>query len=132
MARAGRVVIVTAGLVATGGVVGAICAIVALAIGFAVINSGAGGDLAVFEFVGAIGAFVGTIMAPLLAWGLLRYVPIGRAIAQCALGTMIGGFTAFALHVHDTVFGPTLGALSGFIVAAVRLRIVTPRARLQA
>ncbi len=131
MQKASKVLIVTAGLVVTGAVVGAICGMVGLATSLAVQGeSPAAQDLAIYAFAGVIGAFVGSIIAPLLAWGLLRYVPIGRAVAQCALGTTLGGMVAFTLEPNASLFVPVLGALFGFVAAAVRLRIATPRSEL--
>ncbi|HEY2067252.1 MAG TPA: hypothetical protein VGG84_14960, partial [Gemmatimonadaceae bacterium] len=85
---------VTIGLGVTGAVVGAICATSAISIvalgagGFPAVNSaGTPGYLAV---VAGAGALTGMFAAPLLGWGLLRRVPLGRAVTYTAIGTVLG------------------------------------------
>ena len=69
--------------------------------------------------VALMGAVLGAVLAPVAAWTLMRHVPLWRAIAETALGTVIGG--AIGLVV---VFDYTLiAAIGGFGLAALRLRL---------
>ena len=127
--RLRRILAVTAGLVLTGAIVGAITSAVALLLvslsdgvhGMAEATSGLG-------FAAIAGAAIGGVLAPVEAWVLLRRVPLWRAIAETAAGTIIG-----ALVLGFLVPGPIIGAVAGFTIAAIRLRIVTrvrnPKAR---
>jgi len=63
------------------------------------------------------GAAMGAGLAPVAAWTLMRRVPIWRAIAETAAGTVLG--TALGLIV-PRLPAPWLGVL-GFVVAATRL-----------
>jgi hypothetical protein len=126
-----RVVLVTAGLSMTGGVVGALCAVVAVGliasagVGVGQVASRAG--LTLLSLAGGAGALAGMLGAPLLGWGLLRRVPIGRAIAVTALGTVVGAVAGEMINplnpYSHTVPGVIGGALTGFILGGVGLRI---------
>ena len=133
--RIARVAVVTAGLSVSGGVVGAVCATAAVGViataesGFASLASGAG--LGLLGIAAGAGAVVGMVGAPLLGWGLLRRVPLGRAIVITALGTVFGAVCGQLLnplnpysHVVPGVIG---GALAGFVVAGVWLRATVRR-----
>jgi hypothetical protein len=78
------------------------------------------------------GAAAGMIAAPLLGWGLLRRVPLGRAILVTAMGTVVGAIGGELLNPLNpyahTVPGVIGGALVGFLVAGAGLRIATRRA----
>ncbi len=120
-----RVVVATAGLVATGIVVGGLCG--ALALAAAAVLTGNWRvilDHQIWLFGGAVGAAVGAVVAPLMSWLFLRHVPLGRAIVETAVGSVLGGVIAFALP-----FNPIAGAVLGFTAAAVRLFVVDRRAR---
>ena len=125
-----RALLVTMGLVAAGGLVGAACG----ALAFAIVLGVVGGPLepGLLAIGGAFGAVTGTIVAPLVSWLLLRHVPLGRAIVQTALGTILGGAIGFFLPVLGLGFavvpGFLLGGLVGLTAAAVRLRLATPKA----
>jgi hypothetical protein len=132
--RPTRIVLVTAGLGAAGGVVGSICSAAAVTL-IAGIEGGVG-LLASREFAGlfgvaaAFGAFAGMIGAPVLSWALLRRVPLGRAALFTAIGTVIGavgGELASPLNPYArTLPGVLVGALLGFIGAGVLARLCTP------
>jgi len=87
----------------------------------------------------AIGAVFGTVVAPALAWSLLRRVPIGRAIAGIAVGAGLGGavgvlmgaaavnpYVPFAINQAPIPQGAS-GALLGAILAAATLRVLSRR-----
>ena len=133
--RASRIALVTAGLSVTGGIVGAVCGAVTVAI-IAGVEGGIGELTSNFgiRLVGlaaGAGAVAGMIGAPALAWGVLRRVPIGRAVLVTAMGTVIGavlGEFFNPLNVHaGSVPGVIMGAFGGFLVAGVLLRIATHR-----
>jgi hypothetical protein len=124
-----RALVVTLGLVAAGGLVGAACG----ALAFALVLALVGGPLepGLLAIGGAFGAVTGTIVAPLVSWLLLRHVPLGRAMVQTALGTILGGAIGFFLPVLGlgvaVVPGFLWGGLVGLTAAAVRLRLATPK-----
>ena len=121
--RVGRIVAVTAGLAATGAVLGAGLGGLVGAAGLAL-----GGGGALFHawrfllFASGAGAVIGAVLAPVAAWALLRYVPLGRAVGQTLLGSALGAAIGMAI----TPFYAIYGSLIGFVAAAVRLRLVTP------
>jgi len=134
MDRAKRIVAVTAGLSATGGVVGAVCASTAVAIligidgGLRALGSHELGRLVEVAF--GFGAAVGVVGAPILGWGLLRHAPLGRAIAVTALGCVAGaviGEVARPLRTHPTEIPAVLpGAFVGFLLAGMLVRLRRP------
>lgn len=127
-----RVLAVTAGLVLTGGLVGGLCGAATLALVLAVMGEGkAAVDPGLLSIAAAFGAVVGAVFAPLMSWLFLRHVPLGRAIVQTALGTIIGGAIGFVLPTF-TILGLAVPSvlwcgLLGFSAATLRLRLVTPR-----
>jgi hypothetical protein len=74
-----------------------------------------------------LGAFLGLIATPLLFWGLLRHVSFGRALAYGVPATILGALIGDMLKpsvVHEGwIDGPLLGAVVGFGIAAVGLRL---------
>lgn len=131
MYRVKRIVAVTVGLSATGGVVGALCANAAVAILVGI----RGGARAVpshelvrlFEVASGFGAAAGIVGAPLLGWGLLRHVPLRRAIAITALGSVAGavlGEVARPVALYPTQIPAALfGAFLGFLLAGILLSL---------
>lgn len=113
---------VTAGLMVSGAIAGAITAMIAVTIVMLIVSGlSALADLGlVMEFAAMLGAPIGAVILPLEAWALLRRVPLWRALAETAAGTILGA-VAFALLSP----GPILGAVIGFTLAAIRLRIAT-------
>jgi hypothetical protein len=130
-----RVVAVTAGLALTGALAGALCATVAVTvIVFIETKSAFIFSADFFRLVGmvaAVGAAMGIVAAPALAWGLLRRVPLGRAILVTCVGTIIGvvlGEMLFPLNPYRNVIpGAILGGWSGFLLAGVALRVHSGR-----
>jgi len=122
-----RVAIITLGLALTGAVVGGVLGALSLWLATAIrgmtlsLNS-----TRVLLAGGEAGALMGTVLAPVAAWSLMRSVPLWRAIAEPAFGTVLGA-------VAGTILGPLwrpglawsiVGGLIGFLIAAVHLRIV--------
>jgi hypothetical protein len=119
----------------TGGIVGAVCGAVAVAI-IAAAEGGIGAlisndGIRIVGFAAGAGAVAGMIGAPALAWGVLRRVPLGRAVVVTALGTVIGAILGEFLNPLNShariVPGVIAGAFGGFIAAGVALRIATRR-----
>ena len=116
-----RVAIVTLALMIVGAIVGAATSAIALIVVSLIQGSRSfQGVMFGLGFATFVGAVIGTVMAPVIAWVLLRRVPLWRAITQTALGTLIG---AIAMSFFPP--GPIVGAIAGFTLAAIRLRIVT-------
>ncbi len=93
----------TGGLAGAGAIVGAICGAGIIAL-WMVIEGGITGlfsadNARVFSFAGLFGAVVGSVAAPALSWGILRRVPLGRAI----LATSIGGFVVGGIMARLTM-----------------------------
>ena len=120
--RLRRILVVTAGLTVTGAIAGAITAMVAVTIVMLIVTGlSALADLGwVMGFAAMLGAPIGAVILPLEAWVLLRRVPLWRALAETAAGTLLGA-VAFALLSP----GPIIGAVIGFTLAAIRLRIAS-------
>jgi hypothetical protein len=128
MTRAGRIALVTLGLVGAGFVFGALAG----GIAFAIVELLGGEGISTEPFViGAIfGAPLGALTAPLLSWLLLRHVPLGRMFVVCSIGTAIGGLVGwFATSAGgDIMANPIAGAFVGCLIAATALSY---RARLR-
>jgi hypothetical protein len=122
VSRSSRILVVTGALALTGAVVGALCG--ALSVTLALLPSGLRGfDAQIFAVATPVGAAVGAVITPLIAWVLLRSVPLGRAILQCAAGTVAGGVLASWANLHNPFTTPIVGAIAGFAVAATHLRL---------
>lgn len=121
MTRLGRIVVVTIGLVGAGIIFGALAGGTA----FSVVVMLADGRISteLFEIGAIFGAPLGAITAPLLAWLLLRRVPLGRMFLVCSVGTAIGGVAGwFATGAGgNIILNPIGGALIGCVVAAIAL-----------
>jgi len=89
-------------------------------------------DAGVLLVPALFGAALGAVAAPALAWGLLRHVALGRALAHTALGTLLGGGLGWALARNPWLPGlraVIVGGLVGFVLAGVRLRFTAGPAR---
>lgn len=124
--RTGRILAVTAGLALTGVVVGAVLGAL-LFTGFVLAadpHPTAAVDSFVLEIGAIFGAGVGVVFAPIAAWTLLRRIPLGRAIAEAAIGTVLGAVAGGSI----ALVGPIYGGIGGFALGVLRLRvIVQPR-----
>ena len=121
-----RALVVTLGLTVTGALVGAVCGGVAPAV--VAVAAGDWRDLlrpGFWVIGGIVGAAIGAVVAPVMSWLLLRRVPLGAAIGQTAAGTIAGGILGLIAGA------PLIGAVSGFMAAAVRLSVVERRRRLR-
>jgi len=119
MTKARRILAVTAGLAATGAVVGAVIGAATL-FTYMVLSEGIGAfrmSPMVLAFGGGVGGVIGLVFAPVASWTLLRRVPLGRAIVTAAIGTVLGAFAG------GVAIGPVLGAVAGFFVGVSYLRI---------
>lgn len=118
----GRVVVMSLGLLLTGMVVGAGIAL-ALASSVVLVTDGARGFDAwePFVLVAGAGALVGGVLGPLLAWTMLRRVPLGRAVLHCAVGGACGSALAM-LGGEMTVLVLAITGPLGAWIAARRLR----------
>jgi hypothetical protein len=124
--RLTRILAVTAGLAATGALIGAILSPILLFGGLLVLG---GPDALppvgeIVPFAAAVGGVIGGILAPTAAWLLMRHVPLWRAIGETALGTSLGAAVGFFMFP-----GPFVFAVLGFLAAALRLRLLAPRRR---
>jgi hypothetical protein len=128
MTRLGRIVVVTIGLVGAGIVFGALAGGTAFA--FVGLLAGERISTAVFEIGALFGAPLGAVTAPLLAWLLLRRVPLGRMFLVCSVGTAVGGVAGwFAASMSgDIMLSPLVGAFLGCLVTASALRLRVQRA----
>src|SRR4029079_11212845 len=125
MSRPLRIAAVTAGLLASGALAGAIAAVVALFV--AATLTGEPVSLRHGEalgFVATVVAVFGGVLLPVTAWIFLRRVPIGLALLGTILGTIAGGVLGWILNSpQDPVIGGFYGALVGFVAAALLLRL---------
>jgi hypothetical protein len=121
MANARRFLVITAGLIATGAVVGALAAMAGYFIGALKTDDGPMGVWG-YSFLATVGAAYGAVLAPLFGWLVLRYVPLGRAIGWTALGTVIGGAVGVATHSD-----PLFAAPAGFVMASILARLSVRR-----
>ncbi|HJS43398.1 MAG TPA: hypothetical protein VJ755_07990 [Gemmatimonadales bacterium] len=121
MARLGRIVVVTIGLVGAGIVFGALAGGTAFAL--AVVLATGRISTALFEIGAVFGAPLGGITAPVLAWVLLRRVPLGRMFLVCSVGTALGGVVGWFATAGggNPILNPIAGAFIGCVVAAIAL-----------
>lgn len=133
MADPRRVVAVTLALVGIGVVVGAACGVAALTIVGLFSGAPVFSDVGAVGIAAAFGAMVGAVAAPLFSWMLLRHVPLGKAILHTAMGTILGGMLGLSLPVASlggtVVPGLLYAPVAGFLLAAIRLRLTTPKSR---
>lgn len=121
MTRPGRIVVVTIGLVGAGIVFGALAGGTAFSLVVVLADGRISTEL--FEIGAIFGAPLGAITAPLLAWILLRRVPLGRMFLVCSVGTASGGVVGwFATGAGgNIILNPIGGAFIGCVVAAIAL-----------
>jgi hypothetical protein len=122
-----RILAVTAGLIITGAVAGGVAGESALTFCIILVTSPVprlSGLMDWFAFGGILGAVLGGVTAPILAWLLLRQVPLGRMFAVCAVGTMMGGVVGWFATPRsgDIVLIPLIGAFLGCLLTAIALR----------
>ncbi len=131
MVSARRIVAVTLGLVGAGAIFGALAGAVALAVSLLITeNDTSGFGLLIGAYFGAP---LGAITAPVVAWLLLRRVPLGRMFVGSAAGTALGGAIGWITTTSgggaaDAVNG-LAGAFIGCVVAGITLRYRATDAR---
>lgn len=122
--------VVTLTLFVAGGVLGAICGLLALTPIFALHALHPSPDDAlvsvsdVAPWAAAVGATLGAVVAPTFAWTLLRRAPLWRVVLDPPAGTILGSLAGWLLAFRArTSFMPTLLSLAflGTVLAAVRL-----------
>jgi hypothetical protein len=130
-----RRVRITLGLVGASGLVGGVCAVVALLpiLILRIVRPTADdafvslSEIAPLAF--GFGALVGAFLGPLVAWAALRHVPLWRLLIEPAVGTIVGAFVGWAIPSTPLLLGLPrliLFPLVGMGVAAVRLRRAIP------
>lgn len=118
-----RILVVTAGLSVAGAVAGAFAG--GIAFSFVLTLAGDPGlHLDALLIAGVVGAPLGAVTAPLLAWLLLRRVPLGQMFRGLSLGTMVGGVVGWLATVSaaNIVINAVASAFIGCVVAALLLR----------
>ena len=129
-----RVVAVTLGLVGIGAILGAIAGAAAFTVASApsLLTDGIqgfGGDLLFASLF--FGVPLGAISAPVLAWALLRRVPLGRMFVWSVAGTVVGGVAGWITSSWAVLGDNSLerainfgvaGAFIGCVVACILLR----------
>jgi hypothetical protein len=133
MTRRSRVLVVSLGLVVSGGLAGALAGAV---VGFLTFVAGNGPNDTIDPTFGAyfgaaLGAQLGAVLFPLAGWLLMRRVAHGRARLGTAVGTIVGGvigwFLPFSHSSLDLVFGDSFtrvldASVAGFLLAVLVLR----------
>ncbi|HEX8271229.1 MAG TPA: hypothetical protein VF615_01180 [Longimicrobiaceae bacterium] len=127
--RIARIAAVTAGLVATGAVVGAavgalMMSLLLLVLGFIEGVPELWEALGLLLFGACFAAPVGAVLGPIVAWLLMRHVPLWEAVRGTALGTIAAGTVGM---LAGGPFGGLVLGLLGFGTAALSLCIHTPR-----
>ena len=121
MGRTYRIFVVTLGLAAGGALIGSICGVLALT---PIIVSHFATVAPFVPVAAAVGAAFGVIAGPVLAWSILRHVPLWRVVLWTAAGTVVGSFYGMAVGSTLPVVGPAVivGALLGMIGGGILLR----------
>lgn len=130
MKRLRRIVAVTAGLIITGAVAGGIAGGSALSFCIWLTLPLGPPGLGWFALGGILGAALGAVTAPILAWLLLRQVPLGRMFVVCAVGTMLGGVVGWFATPRggDPALISLVEAFLGCLMMAIVLRYRVHRA----
>ena len=124
--RLGRVVTITLSIALIGAIIGGV---MGMALGALLTLSTYATDVLVVE--AASGAAIGAVLAPIAAWVFLRRVSLGKALVQTTIGTTVGAAIGLLLDKarwtieYRQVSLALVGALIGFLAAAIRLRFFT-------
>jgi hypothetical protein len=136
MSRALRTIAITLGLAIAGALAGGMASLVALKLSLSMAHDAWAAEAAAasstlyswffdnFVILGlAYGIPFGAVIAPLMAWVLLRHVPIAQMFLWCTCstvaGSVIGWITTSGLD--DQMSGGLAGGLIGCLVGAVLL-----------
>lgn len=121
-----RVALVALGLIPAGAAAGAVAGALGAMIWVTVAQGLQAAPIPLLlGFAGLFGAGLGAVILPLAGFTLLRYVPLGRALAETIVATALGGAIGVQLLGGWWLAGP----LAGFAVAATRLWALARRAR---
>ncbi len=121
-----RVALVALGLIPAGAVAGALAGGLGAMIWVTAAQGlGAGPIPLILGVAGVSGAILGAVILPVAGFTLLRYVPLGRALAETIVATALGGAIGVQLLGAWWLAGP----LVGFGVAATRLWALARRVR---
>lgn len=121
-----RVALVAFGLIPAGAVAGALAGALGAMIWMTTAKGiGAAPIPLILGIAGVSGAILGAVILPVAGFTLLRYVPLGRALAETIVATALGG----AIGVQFLGAWWLAGPLVGFGVAATRLWALARRAR---
>ena len=120
---AGRRLQVSAVLAAFGAVAGAVAAVTLSYLGTKVAQAFEPNGRVYYQWAAGQFAIIGAIGTPLLAWSLMRRVPLWRAVGEPALGGILGTLVSLATipFLHVMILQPIL-VLGGILGAALRLR----------
>ena len=126
-----RLLTITLGLALAGTVFGGIAGGAGLAIALFFEPHQWRGCYEFCEFAASVGAVLGMVGAPAVAWVMLRRVPLGRLFTLLTLGTTVAAvFGWFAFSHIDVIWGPTFAGFVGFMATAIALSFrydATPR-----
>src|SRR5215208_3090643 len=87
-----RVALVALGLVPLGAIAGGLAGALGVSILVSVIEGVRSAlDPQLWGFAGMVGAALGAVILRVAGFTLLRYVPLGRALAETVVATAIGG-----------------------------------------
>ena len=121
-----RVALVALGLIPAGAMAGAVAGALGAMIWVTAAEGFQAGPVPLLlGFAGILGAVLGAVILPVAGFTLLRYVPLGRALAETIVATALGGAIGVQLLGAWWLAGP----LAGFGVAATRLWALARRAR---
>lgn len=113
-----RVALVGLGLVPVGAVAGALAGVLGVSIWLGIVEGARSAfDPLAWGMAGMVGGALGAVLLPIAGLTVLRYVPLGRALAETILATAIGA----ALGIQFLGTGWLVGSLAGFGLAAARL-----------
>ena len=114
---------VTLGFLLGGAITGAVIGAGLLAV-LGLVVDGPGGFPPVwdaYEVAAIVGAIIGGLALPLVAWSLLRHVPLWHVFAETSVGTIIGGSVGLlASGLNATI--AVMSAFGGFVLAAGIMR----------
>jgi hypothetical protein len=121
-----RVALVALGLIPAGAAAGALAGALGAMIWLTATEGlRAAAAPLVLGVAGVFGAVLGAVILPIAGFTLLRYVPLGRALAETIVVTALGGAIGVQLLGAWWLAGP----LAGFGVAATRLWVLARRVR---
>lgn len=141
MTRIGRVARVAVGLALAGAAVGAVCGFLTLApMAIQRVLRPTPDDVFVSVWdlapwaVGS-GAVLGAVLGPILAFSLLRPIPLWRAVLQPAVGTVVGSLIGWVVAFRQSTPGLApifIGGIGGMLIAGLLLRVRIGRHRQRA